>query len=116
MEFEVTADKLDTGLRGFPVGTCWTSRVDPEQGVSYVGYPIADLANLAPVAVIFLLFNKELPSDEELEAFRQDLRSRQAVDPSLIELLRQLPAAGHPMEWVLHGDPALGHDGEDGRL
>ena len=56
--FEVTSDKLDTGLRGFPVGTCWTSRVDPEEGVSYVGYPIADLAHLAPVSVIFLLFNK----------------------------------------------------------
>ena len=108
VEFEVTADKLDTGLRGFPVGTCWTSRVDPEQGVSYVGYPIADLAHLAPVSVIFLLFNKELPSDEELEAFRRDLRSRQAVDPSLIELLRQLPAAGHPMEWFCTAIQVLG--------
>ena len=50
--------------------------------MSYVGYPIADLANLAPVSVIFLLFNKELPSDEELEAFRQDLRSdRQSIPP-----------------------------------
>ena len=34
VEFEVMADKLDTGLRGFPVGTCWTSRVDPEKGVA----------------------------------------------------------------------------------
>ena len=50
VEFEVTAEKLDTGLRGFPVGTCWTSMVDPEEGVSYVGYPIADLAELAPAS------------------------------------------------------------------
>ena len=44
VDFQVTAAQLDTGLRGVPVGTCWTSLVDPDEGVSYVGYPIADLA------------------------------------------------------------------------
>ena len=62
--FEITENHLNTGLRGFPVGTVRTSRVDPEQGVSYVGYPIAELAQLDPEAVIYLLFNKVLPSDE----------------------------------------------------
>ena len=35
--FEITSAHLNTGLRGIPVGTCRTSRVDPQEGVSYVG-------------------------------------------------------------------------------
>ena len=50
--FNITETHLNTGLRGFPVGTVRTSRVSPLEGVSYVGYPIADLAQLDPEAVI----------------------------------------------------------------
>ena len=42
--FQITENHLNTGLRGFPVGTVRTSRVDPNEGVSYVGQPIKDLA------------------------------------------------------------------------
>lgn len=108
VEFLVTADKLDTGLRGFPVGTCWTSQVDPDLGVSYVGYPIAELAHLPPESVIYLLFNKSLPNEQELQAFRQDLAERAHVDPTLIETLHALPAQGHPMEWFCTAIQLLG--------
>ncbi|MFT7521963.1 MAG: hypothetical protein ACI9MC_004115, partial [Kiritimatiellia bacterium] len=46
--FEITEAHLNSGMRGFPVGTCRTSRVDPYEGVSYVGYPIKELAHLDP--------------------------------------------------------------------
>ena len=46
--FEITEKHLNTGLRRFPVGTVRTSRVDPDEGVSYVGYPVKDLAYLIP--------------------------------------------------------------------
>ena len=108
IDFHVTDAQLDTGLRGIPVGTCWTSKVDPDEGVSYVGYPIAQLAYLAPESVLYLLFNKELPNDQELQAFRQDLATRAVVDDSMIELLKALPRAGHPMEWFCTAIQLLG--------
>jgi citrate synthase len=48
--FEIKEEHLDTGLRGFPVGTVRTSFVDPVEGVHYVGYPVEDLAQLEPEA------------------------------------------------------------------
>lgn len=112
--FEITEDHLDTGLRGFPVGTVRTSFVDPDEGVHYVGYPVADLAYLDPEAVVFLLFKKRLPNDEELVAFKADLASRAYVDPRVIELLKGLPKDGHPMEWLMCGLSYLGMTGKTG--
>jgi citrate synthase len=82
--FEITEDLLDTGLRGFPVGTCKTSAVDPETGVSYVGYPIADLAR------------------------------RCKIPDEVFRILHALPKKGHPMEWFLTAILALGMTGKTG--
>ena len=60
--FSIDESHLDSGLRGIPVGTCSTSYVDPIEGVHYVGYPVGDLANLEEEDVIYLLFNKKLPT------------------------------------------------------
>lgn len=112
--FEITEGHLNTGLRRFPVGHVRTSRVDPSTGVSYVGYPIADLANLDPEAAIFLLYNKRLPSDDELTSCRADIASRATVDPKVIEVLGTLPKDGHPMEWLINGLTLLGMTGKTG--
>jgi citrate synthase len=106
--FEITEKHLNSGLRGFPVGTVRTSRVDPDEGVSYVGYPIKDLAYLDPEAVIFLLFNKDLPKADQLDACKADLASRAKIDPRVLDLLAQLPKDGHPMEWLMAGLVFLG--------
>jgi citrate synthase len=106
--FEITRKQLNTGLRGFPVGTVRTSRVDPDEGVSYVGYPVKELAYLDPEAVIFLLYKKRLPSATELIEFKSDIASRATVDPRVFKLLVQLPKDGHPMEWLMSGLVFLG--------
>ena len=110
--FEITQAHLNTGLRGFPVGTVRTSKVDAHQGVSYVGYPVKDLARLDPEAVIYLLFHKELPTSEQLEAFRSDLASRSKIDPRVFEFMKSLPKEGHPMEWLINGLTLLGMTGK----
>ncbi len=110
--FEITENHLNTGLRGFPVGTVRTSRVDPHEGVSYVGYPVMDLAALDPEAVIYLLYNKNLPNEEQLTEFKADLAARSVVDPSVLEGLRSLPRDGHPMEWLVAGLAMLGMHGK----
>ena len=106
--YEITEKQLNTGLRGFPVGTVRTSKVDPQQGVSYVGHSVRDLASLDPEAVIYLLLNKELPDAATLAAFKQDLAGRSHVDARVFELLKQFPAEGHPMEWFINGLGLLG--------
>ena len=110
--FTITRGHLNTGLRGFPVGTCRTSAVSPQKGVSYVGYPIKDLAYDEPEAIVYLLHNKELPTAEQLAAFKADLAARSAVDPRVIELIKTLPKDGHPMEWLIAGLSFLGMTGK----
>lgn len=101
--FSITKDHLDTGLRGFPVGTCTTSHVDPYLGLFYSGYPIDQLAHKEPEEVIYLLFNSELPTPEQLVEFKQTLVKHSKLHPEVIESLRCLPKEGHPMKWLMHG-------------
>ena len=110
--FQITENHLNTGLRGFPVGTVRTSKVDPYEGVSYVGMSIAEVAHEDPEAVIFLLFNKRMPSAEELVAFKADLAARSHVDSRVFDILKQLPKDGHPMEWFITGLNLLGMVGK----
>lgn len=112
--FEITRAHLNTGLRGFPVGTCRTSRVDPQTGVSYVGYPISELAGLEEEAVAYLMLNRELPTDAQLEAFDVDLKAHRGVPAKVIDLLKQLPKEGHPMEWFISGLIFLGMTSKTG--
>ena len=77
--FTVNNSHLNTGLRGIPVGTCRTSFVTPTEGVHYCGYPIAELAHFPPEDIVYLLFNKELPTSEQSAAFRSNLAARGAV-------------------------------------
>ena len=110
--FEITEKNLDTGLRGFPVGRVRTSRVDPLEGVSYVGRSIAELSELDPEAVIFLLLNKRLPEADELSALKADLVARSTVDPKVLSIIASLPKEGHPMEWFITGLNLLGMTGK----
>lgn len=110
--FVVDDSKLNIGLRGFPVGTCLTSAVSATEGVSYVGYPIADLADLPCEDVIYLLFHKELPTPEQATTFREDLRSRQTLPDGVLDALKAMPRQGHPMEWFIAGLMLLGMTGK----
>ncbi len=110
--FEVTRGHLNTGLRGFPVGTVRTSFVDPHKGLHYCGYPITDLWDLDPEAAVYLLFHKALPTDEQLADFKRQLVERSAVDARVLDLIKGLPKEGHPMEWLISGLMFLGMTGK----
>lgn len=96
--FEITKDHLDTGLRGFPVGYCTTSTVDPQKGLFYSGIAIPELADWQPEKVIFLLYQGRVGSDEEIKQFSQQLVKRSHCSPVLIEHIKKLPRQGHPMK------------------
>jgi citrate synthase len=96
--FEITKEKLETGMRGFPVGYCTTSYVDPQKGLFYIGKPIAELAYLDPVKVIYLLYFGKEGSKSEIEEFSKELQKRAVCKKEVIEAVQKLPRRGHAMK------------------
>jgi len=96
--FEITDEHLETGMRGFPVGYCTTSSVDPQKGLFYVGRSVQEMANWDPVNVIYLLFYGKPGSSEEVAQFFADLKERSKCSPELLRHIRLLPKQGHPMQ------------------
>jgi citrate synthase len=96
--FEVTKDNLETGLRGYPVGYCTTSTVDPVKGLFYAGHPVSEIDHWEPEQVIYLLYYGRVGTPEEVTAFSQDLQSRAHCSKELIEAIEKLPKTSHPMK------------------
>jgi len=96
--FEISRDLLETGLRGFPIGYCTTSHVDPQKGLFYVGKPVAELSLHSPEDVIFLLYYGKEGSVEERAQFFHSLKLRSCCSEEAINHILKLPRSGHPME------------------
>lgn len=96
--FEITKDNLETGLRGYPIGYCTTSTVDPEKGLYYSGMPVSSLVNWEPEAAIYLLYYGKKGTSEEIEKFKKELQRRAAISPETIKHIYLLPRQGHPMK------------------
>lgn len=96
--FEIKKEHLETGLRGFPIGYCPTSTVNPTEGLFYVGQPIEKMVKMEPEEVIYLLYYGRQGSREEVETFTKDLRKRATCSKQLIKQIQQLPREGHPMK------------------
>ena len=95
--FEIKEENLESGLRGFPIGYCTTSSVDPTKGLFYSGISVDKLAYKEPEAVIYLLYHGKLPDEAELRAFKADLAKRAHCPKELIQAIYRLPRQGHPM-------------------
>jgi citrate synthase len=98
MLFQITKDKLETGLRSFPVGYCTTSYVDPQKGLFYVDKPIAELAFWNPIQVIYLLYYGKEGTLQQVEQFHKDLSQRARCHKEVIAAIERLPRQGHPMK------------------
>jgi citrate synthase len=96
--FEITKDKLETGMRGFPVGYCTTSYVDPQKGLFYINKPIPQLAYWEPIQVIYLLYHGKEGSVSEVEHFDRELKKRGHCSKETLAAIRSLPRNGHPMK------------------
>lgn len=95
--FEITEEHLETGMRGFPVGYCVTSKVDPQKGLFYRGKAVSELAFWDPQRVLFLLLYGHENHEGEFLAFREDLQRRSFVHSQVLEHIEMLPKGGHPM-------------------
>lgn len=96
--FEVTKENLETGLRGYPVGYCTTSTVDPMKGLFYAGRPVSEIDHWEPEQVIYLLYHGKEGTSEEVDTFSKNLRQRAKCSSKLIHHIEQLPKSGHPMK------------------
>jgi len=96
--FAITKEHLETVLRGFPVGYCTTSNVDPVKGLFYMGQPVEQLAEKEPEEVIYLLYHGKEGSKTEVLEFSKDLHKRAKCSPEVIKHIQLLPRQGHPME------------------
>ena len=92
--------RLQPGLQGVPVAVSKISDIDGENGLlEYRGYKIEDLAensNFAETAYL-LIFGK-LPTQKEYDQFIYDLRHHRRLKYKIIDLIKNLPENGHPMD------------------
>lgn len=95
--FEITKDQLETGLRGYPVGYCTTSSVDPMKGLFYLGIPVPELVYCKPEEVIYLLYTGKKGSEKEITDFSKELHKRAKCNPEVIKYIQAMPRQGHPM-------------------
>lgn len=93
----ITKENLETGMRGYPVGYCTTSSVDPMKGLFYVGKPVSEMTEWDPERVMFLLLFGFDGSSKEIEEFKEELKSRAKLSDKVKESIRKLPREGHPM-------------------
>lgn len=96
--FEITDENLETGLRGYPVGYCTTSSVDPQKGLFYVGLPLTEIEHWEPIQIIYLLYHGHPGSAEEVSRFSEELNKRAHCSKELIQNIEKLPRSGHPMK------------------
>lgn len=98
--FEITKDLLETGMHGFPVGYCRTSRVDPHKGLYYSNYAVHELASWEPEQVLYLLdFGRE-GGKAEVSAFTQELYDRGKCSDKTLDYIHRLPCLGSPMRML----------------
>ncbi|GGN12970.1 citrate synthase [Halarchaeum nitratireducens] len=89
------SDELKKGLEGVLVAESGLSYIDGDEGrLVYRGHTIEDLARGASYEeVLYLLWNGELPTESELDAFASDMAAERAVDDDVLGTVRDLAEA-----------------------
>ncbi len=98
------------GLEGVPATKSNISFIDGEKGIlAYRGYPIEQLAehsNFEEAAL--LLLDGQLPTEQGLRDFDEQLKANRRVRFQVRGLLKNLPPTGHPMEALQTAVSSLG--------
>lgn len=104
-----TAGVKNVGLRGVTVADTKISHVDGENGILiYRGYRIEELAqNSTFEETAYLLLHDDLPTEQQLAAFRASLGESREVPAFLFDLLKRLPKQSHPMDVLQAAVPLL---------
>jgi citrate synthase len=98
------------GLEGVPATRSNISVIDGEKGIlAYRGYPIEQLAEHSTFEeTALLLLDGQLPLASELADFDAQLRRNRRVKYNIREMMKHMPATGHPMEMLQTAVACLG--------
>jgi len=102
--------KKSVALSGITAGNtaiCTVGRTGND--LHYRGYDILDFAELATFEEIaYLLVHEKLPSQAELDAYKEKLKSLRELPADLKKALECVPASAHPMDVLRTGCSVLG--------
>jgi 2-methylcitrate synthase len=92
--------EVKAGLQGVVIATSEICSIDGQQGkLLYRGYDIHDLAEHATFEeVVYLLWNGRLPKQAELDELKRQFGEHRPLSAEIVDLLKRLPPAQHPME------------------
>ena len=98
------------GLEDVPAAKSGVSFIDGQRALlEYRGIPAEILAKESCFEeTAYLLMKGDLPTQKQLAEFDRDLRSRRAIHYKLKDLIKCLPATGHPMDALQSSVAALG--------
>jgi len=98
------------GLEDVPAAKSAVSFLDGKKAVlEYRGIPVEVLAKESSFEeVSWLLIKGDLPTQKQLAEYDHDLRQRRAIHFRLKDLIRCMPADGHPMDALHASVAALG--------
>ena len=111
----MTTATFAKGLEGIVAAETEMSHINGEQGVlEYVGISISDLARRSTFEeTVFLLWNKRLPTANELKGFTKDLQQRYELPAGMEQRLTAVPVNAQPMHVLRTMISALAmHDDE----
>jgi len=93
---------IHKGLAGVVADVTAISKVNPEtNSLLYRGYPVHELAaTQSAEAVAYLLWNGDLPTDEQLAALRSTERAHRALQDDVKAAIDLTPLDAHPMDEV----------------
>ncbi len=101
---------IHKGLAGVVADVTAISKVNPEtNSLLYRGYPVHELAaTQSAEAVAYLLWNGDLPKDEQLAALRSTERAHRALQDDVKAAIDLTPLDAHPMDEVRTAVSVLG--------
>jgi len=91
--------EFSKGLEGVVAAETQMSFIDGQQGVlEYVGLAIGDLARSSTFEeTVYLLWNKTLPTQSELDGFTKDLRDNYDPPQGILDMVKGMPKDAQPM-------------------
>ena len=94
-----TAPAYSPGLEGVIAGESAISRIDTERNRLIIrGYDLIALTeNAAYEELAYLLLHGDLPTRNQFDVFDAQIKAERPLPGAVVDLLRQAPAATHPM-------------------